>query len=192
MRRNFIIALLYTVATTFLFGLVYPLLVTGFAQLLFREKANGQLLTRNGELVGSRLIGQAFSSPLYFHSRPSVAGAGYDAANSAGSNYGPTNQKLVDRVKGDIAAASADHPGTEVPVDLVTASASGLDPHITPASAEYQVSRIAQTRHMSEAAVRSLVSKHTEGRVLGLLGEPRVNVLELNIDLDRSAPATTK
>lgn len=185
MRRNFVIALLYTLATTILFGLIYPFAVTGLAQLLFRDKANGQLLSRNGEIVGSRLIGQPFSSPLYFHSRPSVAGAGYDAANSGGSNLGPTSQKLVDRIKVDAAAAGADHPGTEVPIDLVTASASGLDPDITPAAAEYQVSRIARTRHMTEAAVRGLVAKHTAGRELGLLGEPRVNVLELNLELDQ-------
>ena len=192
MRRNLVIALLYTVATTVLFGLAYPLLVTGLAQLLFKDKANGQLLSRNGELVGSKLIGQPFSSSRYFHSRPSVAGAGYDAANSGGSNYAPTSQKLLDRIKGDAASASADHPGSDVPVDLVTASASGLDPDITPAAAEYQVSRIAQARHLSAAAVRGLVARHTEGRVLGLLGEPRVNVLALNLELDQTAPVLSK
>jgi K+-transporting ATPase ATPase C chain len=188
MRRNFVIALLYTAVTTLIFGLAYPLAVTGLAQLLFKNKANGQLLTRNGELIGSRLIGQAFSSPIYFHSRPSAAGNGYDAANSGGSNLGPTSQKLVDRITGDAATASADHPGTDVPVDLVTTSASGLDPDITPAAAEYQVHRVAQSRHMADADLRNIVSKHTEGRELGFLGEARVNVLELNLDLDRVAP----
>ncbi len=187
MRRNLITALLYTVVTTLVFGLAYPLAVTGVAQLLFKKKADGQLLSRDGTLVGSRLIGQPFSSPLYFHSRPSAAGAGYDGANSGGSNYAPTNQKLIDRVKSDAAAAQSDRPGTEVPIDLVTASASGLDPHITPAAAEYQVARIAQARHMSEEAVRNLIGAHTEGRELGFLGEPRVNVLELNLDLDKAA-----
>jgi K+-transporting ATPase ATPase C chain len=185
MRRNFLIALLYTVFTTLIFGLAYPLAVTAVAQLLLKDKANGQLITRNGEVIGSRLIGQPFSSPLYFHSRPSVAGNGYDAANSGGSNLGPTSQKLVDRIKGDTATAAADRPGMDVPVDLVTASASGLDPHITPAAAEYQVARVAVARHMSEEALRKLIATHTEGRELGFLGEPRVNVLELNLDLDR-------
>jgi len=187
MRRNLIIAFLYTTVTTVLFGVIYPLVVTGFAQVFFKEKANGQLLARNGELIGSRLIGQAFSSPLYFHSRPSAAGNGYDAANSGGSNLGATNQKLVDRIKRDTAAAAADRPGTDVPIDLVTTSASGLDPDITPPAAEYQVIRIAKTRHVSENAVRRLILKHTKGRDLGILGEPRVNVLELNLDLDRNA-----
>jgi K+-transporting ATPase ATPase C chain len=187
MKRNLITAVLYTIATTILFGLVYPLLVTGVAQLLFKDKANGQLITHNGELVGSRIIGQPFSAPGYFHSRPSAAGNGYDAANSSGSNYAPTNKKLIDRVTADTATAQTDRPGTDVPVDLVTASASGLDPHITPAAAEYQVSRIAHERHLSDAAVRQLITKHTEGRQWGFLGEPRVNTLELNLDLDQAA-----
>ena len=189
MRRNFVIALLYTVATTLIFGILYPLAVTGVAQLLFKNKANGQLLTRNGEIVGSHLIGQPFSSPLYFHSRPSAAGNGYDAANSSGSNLGPTSQKLVDRLKADTATAAADRPGTNVPVDLATTSGSGLDPHITPAAAEYQVARVAQARHVTEEAVRKIVARHAEGRSLGFLGEPRVNVLELNLDLVQAAPS---
>lgn len=188
MRRNFVIAILYTVVTTFLFGLVYPYVVTSFAQVLFRDKANGQLIHRNGQLVGSRIIGQPFSAAGYFHSRPSAAGNGYDAANSSGSNFAPTNKKLIDRVSGDVATLQTDHPGSDVPVDLVTASGSGLDPHITPAGAEFQVARVARERHLSEDALRKLVAQHTEGRQLGFLGEPRVNVLELNLDLDRVAP----
>ena len=188
MRRNIITAILYTLVTTIIFGVAYPLLVTGAAQLLFKDKANGQLITENGTVIGSHLIGQSFSAPAYFHSRPSAAGNGYDAANSSGSNYAPTNQKLIDRVKGDAAAANADHPGTDVPVDLVTTSASGLDPDITPAAAEYQVTRVAKERHISESAVHDLVAKHTQARQFGVLGEPRVNVLELNLDLDHTAP----
>ncbi|WP_353070298.1 potassium-transporting ATPase subunit KdpC [Tunturibacter empetritectus] len=187
MRRNVITAVLYTVVTTVLFGLIYPFVVTGLAQVLFHDKANGQLVYKNGDLVGSRLIGQSFTAPQYFHSRPSMAGNGYDAANSSGSNLAPTNKKLVDRVAGGVAAAQVDHPGANVPIDLVTASGSGLDPHITPAGAEFQVARIARERHMSEDAVRRLVARHTEGRQLGFLGEPRVNVLLLNLDLDRAA-----
>ena len=187
MRRNIITAVLYTVITTVIFGLVYPFVVTGLAQLMFRDKANGQLLHRNGQLVGSRIIGQAFTAPQYFHSRPSQAGNGYDAANSGGSNYAPTNKKLIDRVAGDVAALQPEHPGSDIPVDLVTASGSGLDPDITPAAAEFQVGRVAEQRHLSEDAVRKLVSQHTEGRQLGFLGEPRVNVLLLNLDLDQLA-----
>ncbi len=188
MRRNFITAILYTVVTTVLFGLVYPFVVTGIAQVLFKDKANGQLLQQNGQLVGSRIIGQSFTAPGYFHSRPSAAGNGYDAANSSGSNYAPTNKKLIDRVAGDVTALQLDHPNTNVPIDLVTASGSGLDPDITPAAAEFQVTRIAQQRHLTESAVRQLVAKHTQGRQLGFLGEPRVNVLELNLELDQTAP----
>ncbi len=154
MRRNLITAVLYTVVTTVLFGLVYPFVVTGIAQVLFKDKANGQLIQQNGQVVGSRIIGQAFTAPGYFHSRPSAAGNGYDAANSPGSNYAPTNKKLIDRVAGDVAALQVDHPNTDVPVDLVTASGSGLDTDITPAGAEFQVARIARERHLSEDAVR--------------------------------------
>ncbi|WP_353072708.1 potassium-transporting ATPase subunit KdpC [Tunturiibacter gelidiferens] len=189
MRRNLITAVLYTVVTTVLFGLVYPFVVTGLAQVLFHDKANGQLLYAGGQLVGSRLIGQSFTAPQYFHSRPSEAGIGYDAANSSGSNLGPTNKKLIDRVAGDVAALQVDHPGANVPIDLVTASGSGLDPHITPAAAEFQVARVARERRLSEDAVRRLVAQHTEGRQLGFLGESRVNVLMLNLDLDQAAPA---
>jgi potassium-transporting ATPase KdpC subunit len=188
MRRNLITAILYTVVTTVIFGLVYPFVVTGIAQVLFKDKANGQLLQRNGQLVGSRIIGQPFTAAGYFHSRPSMAGNGYDAANSSGSNYAPTNKKLIDRVAGDVAALQLDHPNTEVPIDLVTTSGSGLDPDITPAAAEFQVTRIAHERSLSEDAVRRLIAEHTLGRQLGFLGEPRVNVLELNLDLDQTAP----
>jgi K+-transporting ATPase ATPase C chain len=187
MRRNLITAVLYTIVTTVLFGVVYPFVVTGLAQVLFHDKANGQLLYRDGQLVGSRIIGQPFTAPQYFHSRPSAAGNGYDAANSGGSNYAPTNKKLIDRVAGDVAAYQPEHPGTDVPIDLVTTSASGLDPDITPAAAEFQVARIARERHLSKDAVRRLVQEHTQGRQLGFLGEPRVNVLLLNLDLDRLA-----
>jgi potassium-transporting ATPase KdpC subunit len=188
MRRHITTALLYTIVTTVLFGVVYPFVVTGLAQVLFHDKANGQLLySKDGQLVGSRIIGQPFTAPQYFHSRPSAAGNGYDAANSGGSNYAPTNKKLIDRVTGDVAAYQAEHPGTDVPVDLVTASASGLDPDITPAAAEFQVARVAGERHLPEDTVRRLVAEHTQGRQLGFLGEPRVNVLLLNLDLDRLA-----
>jgi K+-transporting ATPase ATPase C chain len=192
MRRHLITAVLYTVVTTFMFGFVYPFVVTGLSQLLFHDKANGQLVYKNGELVGSRIIGQPFSAPQYFHSRPSTAGNGYDAANSGGSNLAPTNKKLIDRVAGDVAALQVDHPGTDVPIDLVTTSASGLDPDITPAAAEFQVARVARERHLSEDAIRKLVAEHTQGRQLGFLGEPRVNVLLLNLDLDNSLQRSPK
>ena len=186
--NNLRISILMTIATTILLGIFYPLVVTGLAQVFFHHKANGQLIENNGVLVGSTIIGQGFSRAGYFHSRPSAAGNGWDAANSGGSNYGPTNQKLIDRVKGDVATAQADNPGTPVPVDLVTTSASGFDPHITPAAAEFQLGRVAKERGASVDQLRALVAKHTEGRQLGFLGEARVNVLELNLDLDQQFP----
>jgi K+-transporting ATPase ATPase C chain len=186
MRRHLITAVLYTVVTTVIFGLIYPFVVTGLAQAFFHDKANGQLLYKKGELIGSRIVGQPFSAPQYFHSRPSAAGNGYDATNSGGSNYAPTNKKLIDRVAGDVALLQPEHPGSDVPIDLVTASGSGLDPDITPAAAEFQVARVALERHLSEDAVRKLVSEHTQGRQLGFLGESRVNVLQLNLDLDQA------
>jgi K+-transporting ATPase ATPase C chain len=184
MKKNLITAILMTVATTVLLGIVYPLVVTAMAQLLFHDKANGQLIVRDGQLIGSRIIGQPFTGPGYFHSRPSAAGNGYDAANSGGTNLGPTNGKLVLRVNQDAAKLQAENPNRPVPIDLVTTSASGLDPDISPAAAEFQVPRVARERHVSEESIRQLVREHTESRQLGVLGEPRVNVLELNLDLD--------
>lgn len=197
--KNLITAVLMTVVTTVLLGLVYPLVVTGIAQVVFPDKANGQLIRRaDGTVIGSRIIGQPFSSPGYFLSRPSAAGAaGYDAGASSGSNLGPTNQKLIDRVKADVEKFQAEKPGQPVPVDLVTTSGSGLDPHISPAAAEFQVQRVARERGMPEDEVRRLVAAHTEGRQFGLLGEPTVNVLMLNLELDRvssrpNAPMQTR
>jgi potassium-transporting ATPase KdpC subunit len=188
MKKNLITAILMTIATTILLGIVYPLVVTAIAQVLFPNKANGQLIQLAGTTVGSAIIGQGFSGAGYFHSRPSAAGNGYDAANTNGSQLGPTNQKLIDRVHADVAAAEIDNPSVPVPVDLVTTSASGIDPHITPAAAEFQVPRIAKERGTTADRIRSLVGKHTEARQFGILGEPRVNVLELNLDLDQQLP----
>jgi K+-transporting ATPase ATPase C chain len=188
MKKNLITAVLMTIATTILLGIIYPLIVTGIAQLMFPEQANGQLIYKNGRLVGSSIIGQGFSGARYFHSRPSSAGNGYDAANSNGSQLGPTNQKLIDRVKADVAAVQADNPGAPVPIDLVTTSASGLDPDITPAAAEFQLSRVAKERGTTIESIRTIVAHHTRGRQLGFLGEARVNVLELNLDLDQQFP----
>jgi K+-transporting ATPase ATPase C chain len=190
MKRNFLISIWMTLATTVLLGIIYPLVVTGLAQLLYPRQANGELIRRqDGTVVGSRLLGQPFTSARYFHSRPSAAGpAGYDPMASGGSNLGPTNKTLVDRVAGSVQSLSAENAGAPIPVDLATASGSGLDPHISPASAEFQVSRLARERGMTEGEVRTLVAKHTEQRQLGFLGEPRVNVLELNLDLDATHP----
>jgi K+-transporting ATPase ATPase C chain len=185
MKNHVITSVLMTIVLTVLVGIAYPLIVTGIAQVGWKDKANGQLIYNNGALIGSRIIGQPFSRPGYFHSRSSAAGAaGYDGANSGASNFGPTNQKLIDRVKADTAKLQAESAKQgQVPIDLVTSSASGLDPHISPAAAEFQVGRVARERSLSEAAVRDLVRKHTTGRDLGFLGEPRVNVLELNLSL---------
>lgn len=185
MKKNLITSVLMTIVTTVLLGLVYPLVVTGLAQLFFPEKANGQLIRRNGAVVGSHIIAQPFVGAGYFHPRPSAAGAnGYDASNSGGTNLGPTNQKLIDRVSADAATAQAENPGKPVPIDMVTTSASGLDPHITPAAAEFQIPRVAKARGISEDAVRRLVAANAQGRQWGFLGEPRVNVLDLNLALD--------
>jgi potassium-transporting ATPase KdpC subunit len=189
MKKNLLTAVLMTVATTILLGIVYPLFVTGIARVAFPDKANGQLIRREGKTVGSRIIGQPFTGPGYFHSRPSAAGAnGYDAANSGGTNLGPTNKTLIDRVKQSADSLQAENPGKPVPVDMVTTSASGLDPDMTPAAADFQVRRVARERGMSEDQLRQLVAKHTAGRQWQLLGEARVNVLELNLDLDATYP----
>jgi potassium-transporting ATPase KdpC subunit len=190
MKKNLITAVLMTIATTVVFGLAYPLIVTVLAQVIFPKQANGQLIQKDGKTIGSRIIGQGFSGPEYFHSRPSAAGNGYDAANSGGSNLGPTNKKLIDRVNSDVATAQAENPGQLVPIDLVTTSASGFDPHITPAAAEFQLPRVAKERGASVEELRALVVKHTETRQFGVLGEARVNVLELNLELNERFPPT--
>lgn len=177
-------AIAMTVVLTVLLGVIYPLVVTGLAQVMFPAKAGGSLIEKDGKIVGSSLIGQPFTGPGYFHSRPSAAGAGYDATASAGTNLGPTNQKLIDNVKTAAESLREDYPGSPIPIDMVTASASGLDPHITPAAAEFQVPRVARERSMSPENVRQLIRAHTEGRQFGFLGESRVNVLRLNLALD--------
>ncbi len=192
MKQNLKIAILMTLVTTVLLGIIYPLVITGLAQVMFHDKANGQLITRHGEIVGSRIIGQAFTGPGYLHSRPSAAGNGYDAANSGGTNLAPTNQKLIDRVNSDVAILQKENPGKLVPIDLVTTSASGLDPDITPAAAEFQVPRLARERGLGEDQVRQIIARHTYGRQLGFLGEPRVNVLEVNLALDDVSPLAKK
>ncbi|MFZ0732007.1 MAG: potassium-transporting ATPase subunit KdpC [Candidatus Sulfotelmatobacter sp.] len=188
MKKNLITAFLMTIATTILLGIIYPLLVTALAQVFFKDKANGEIVHRNGESIGSRLIAQPFTSEKYFHPRPSAAGNGYDAANSGGTNLASTNQKLIDRVRADAATLHQENPAQPVPVDLVTTSASGLDPDITPAAADFQVPRVARARGVPENKIYNLVRKHTAQRDLGLLGEPRVNVLELNLALDAAFP----
>jgi K+-transporting ATPase ATPase C chain len=188
LTRNLITAVLMTVVTTLLLGVAYPLVVTGLAQVLFPDKANGQLIERGGKIIGSRIIGQAFSSPGYFRSRPSAAGTGYDAANSAGTNLGPTNKKLIDSVKAAVDTARMENPSAAVPIDFVTSSASGLDPHISPAAALFQVPRVALERSVPEGEIGQLVQAHIQGRQLGFLGEPVVNVLELNLALDERHP----
>ena len=188
--KNLVTAVLMTIVTTVVFGLIYPLAVTGLAQVIFPNQANGSLVkSSDGTLIGSRLIGQPFSSPGYFRSRPSAAGAnGYDAGASSGSNLGPTSQKLIDRVKADVEKLQAENPGKPVPIDLVTTSGSGLDPDISPAAADFQVPRVARERGINEDELRRVIARNTEWRQFGFLGEPTVNVLELNLDLDRTMP----
>jgi K+-transporting ATPase ATPase C chain len=186
MKKQIVIACLYTLITAVLLGLVYPAVVMGLAKLAFRDKADGQLIYRNGQLIGSRILGQTFTGPGYFHSRPSAAGAGYDASASSGSNLGPTNKTLIDRVSGTV---SSEKVGSgAMPIDLATASGSGLDPDITPAAALYQVPRVAHERGVPEEMVRKVVDGHIQQRQFGLLGEPRVNVLELNLALSAVHP----
>ena len=187
MKKNLLISVWMTVAITILLGIIYPLVVTGLAQVLFKDKANGQLIVQSGRVAGSRLIGQAFTGAAYFHSRPSAAGSGYDAANSSASNLGPTNRNLIERLKASVATEGGGS-NQPVPIDLVTTSGSGLDPHISPAAAEFQIARVARERGIKVDGLRELVLKHTEGRQLGFLGEARVNVLELNLELDARFP----
>jgi len=175
----------FTLVTALLLGLVYPLAITGLAGLLFPRQANGSLILKDGTVIGSELLAQSFTSDRYFHPRPSVAGSGYDATASGGSNLAQSNKALVDRIQAAIDKLSKENPGQPVPIDLVTTSASGLDPDITPDAAYFQISRIAKARGIGEDRLRTLVEEHTAGRELGLLGEPRVNVLMLNLDLDK-------
>jgi K+-transporting ATPase ATPase C chain len=192
MKQILIPAVMLTLVITVLTGLIYPLVVTGLSQVLFPHQANGSLIVANGNVVGSELIGQKFTRPEYFHGRPSAAGDGYDAANSGATNFGPTNQNLVNRVRDDVKKFRQDNPTYTgpIPADLLTTSASGLDPHISPASAFAQVDRVAKARGVAPDAVRRTVERRVEGRQFGIFGEPRVNVLALNLDLDKSFGAT--
>lgn len=174
----------FTLVTAILLGIGYPLVVTGIAGLMFPHKAAGSLILKDGQVIGSELLAQSFTSDRYFHPRPSAAGNGYDATSSSGSNLAQSNAKLVTRIQGDIDKLAAANPGKPVPIDMVTASGSGLDPDITPDNADYQAPRIAKARGLSEDRLRELIQQHTTGRTFGLLGEPRINVLELNLDLD--------
>lgn len=184
MKKELILALRFTLVTTLVFGVIYPLAVTGLSTMLFPRQAAGSLIEKNGRVVGSKLIGQAFTSDKYFHSRPSAAGTGYDASASSASNLAPTNQALVDRVKSDVSKLQQENPGAPIPADLVTSSGSGLDPEISPAAADFQIPRVAKARGLSADSVKALVTRHTQARTWGIFGEPRVNVLELNLELD--------
>ncbi len=188
MKKNLIVAIRFTLITTVVFGLGYPLLVTGLSQWIFPKQANGSLIVRNGQVIGSSLIGQGFQGDKYFHPRPSLAGNGYDATASGGSNLGPTNQALVTRVQQDVAKLQQENPGVAIPADLVTSSGSGLDPDISPAAADFQIPRVAKARGISQAELRKVVAKHTQARQFGIFGEARVNVLELNLALDETTP----
>ena len=192
MRKQLTTAFLFTIVTTLLLGIAYPLTITLAAHLMMPDKADGQLIHRDGVLIGSRLIGQSFTGSAWFNSRPSAAGTGYDAANSSGSNLGPTNAALVTRVQQSVQSLQPLHPGVAVPIDLVTASGSGLDPNITPAAAEYQVAGVSRARGLSQAQVEDLVHAHIQPRQFGFLGEPRVNVLQLNLALQEMTSATGK
>jgi K+-transporting ATPase ATPase C chain len=199
MLREIRPAIVLVIALTLITGLVYPLAITGIAGVIFPYQAQGSLIEQDGKVVGSALIGQVFADDKYFHGRPSATNAPdpkdstktvdapYNAANSMGSNLGPTNKALIDRVKGDVDKLKAENPNAAVPIDLVTTSGSGLDPDISPEAALFQVPRVAKARNMPQERIRALVDEHTQGRTLGLLGEPRVNVLKLNLALDQAA-----
>ena len=181
-------AVAFTIVLTVLVGIIYPFAMTGLSELIFKEKARGSLIERKGKIIGSRLIGQPFNGPGYFHPRPSAAGSGYDATASGGTNLGPTSKKLFEeQVKARRKQLRDEGRNLEIPIDLITSSASGLDPHISPAAAEFQIPRVARERQMSDDGVRTFVRRHTEERQFGVLGEPRINVLELNIALDEGA-----
>jgi potassium-transporting ATPase KdpC subunit len=178
-------SILFTLVTAVLLGIGYPLVITGIAAAMFPHKANGSLILKDGQVIGSELLAQSFTSDRYFHPRPSAAGNGYDATSSGGTNLAQSNAKLVQRIQGDIDALAAKNPGKPVPIDMVTYSGSGLDPDITPDNAYYQAARVAKARGLTEDQVRALIAQHIAGRTLGLLGEPRVNVLDLNLALDK-------
>ena len=181
-------AVALTIVLTVLAGIIYPFVMTGLSDLLFKEKARGSLIERDGKVIGSRLIGQPFKGAGYFHSRPSAAGSGYDAAASGGTNLGPTSKLLFEeQVRERSKQLHTENPNVEIPIDLITSSGSGLDPHISPATAEFQIPRVARERRMGEEEVRRLVRKNTEERQFGVLGEPRINVLELNLALDEAS-----
>jgi len=184
MNKELTIAIRFTLITTVLFGLLYPLGMTVLSHYIFPKQAAGSLIEKDGRVIGSTLIGQGFTSDKYFHSRPSSAGTGYDATASSPSNLAPTNRALIDRVSGDVAKLQQENPGKPIPADLITSSGSGLDPEISPAAAEFQIPRVAKVRGLSVDQLKAIVARHTEPRTFGVLGEPRVNVLELNLDLD--------